>query len=243
MTSIADALIHTCADADALARAAADWLLALALAKSGNFAVALSGGSTPRRLYETLSTPPYLERFPWARTHWFFGDERFVPPSDPQSNYRMVREAMLARAPVPAENVHAVATDGLTPEQSAAAYERDLKTYYAADQLVPARPLFDAVLLGLGTDGHTASLFPGSSLLDERIALVAADTRSKTGARITLTYPALASTHAAAFLVAGAEKRRIFAELRQGNQKLPAGRLQVAGELRIFADEAALGIA
>lgn len=241
MNGLADAKVQVFADADALARAAADWLLALARAKAGNFAVALSGGSTPRQLYVTLSAPPYLELFPWTRSHWFFGDERFVPPAHPDSNYRMAREAMLERVPVPSANIHAVPTEGLTPEQSAVAYERELKSYYGAEQLDPARPLFDAVLLGLGADGHSASLFPGSPLLEERVAWVAADTSSKPEGRITLTYAALASTHAAAFLIAGAEKRAVFADIRQGNRTLPAGRLQVAGDLQVFADVAATG--
>ena len=101
------------------------------------FAVALSGGSTPRRLYELLAGPPYREAFPWARTHWFWGDERFVPHDSPESNYRMVREAMLARAPVPAGNVHPVPTEGLTPQAAALSYEQELKTFYGAATLSP----------------------------------------------------------------------------------------------------------
>ena len=114
------------------------------------FAVCLSGGSTPQRLYELLAGPPYRDKFPWSRTHWFWGDERFVPHDDALSNYRMVREALLSRAPIPAINIHPIPTEGISPEKAAAAYERELKSFYGAEHLDPARPLFDVNLLGLG---------------------------------------------------------------------------------------------
>ena len=136
--------------------------------EGGSFAVCLSGGSTPQRLYEHLAGPPYRDAFPWSRTHWFWGDEQFVPHDDALSNYRMVREALLSRAPIPAVNIHPIPTEGLSPEAAASAYERELKSFYGADHLDPARPLFDVNLLGLGPDGHTASLFPGSAVLAER---------------------------------------------------------------------------
>ena len=143
-------------------------------AKEGVFAVALSGGSTPRRLYEHLAGPPYRDAFPWSRTHWFWGDERFVPHGDAQSNYRMVREALLSRAPIPAINIHPIPTEGVSPEAAAVTYERELKSFYGAKRLDAARPLFDVTLLGLGPDGHTASLFPGTAVLAERDRWVAA---------------------------------------------------------------------
>ena len=115
------------ASAEALAQGGAEWLCALAQASSREFAVCLSGGSTPRRLYETLATPAIASRFPWPRVHWFWGDERFVPHDDPESNYRMVHEAMLSRVPIPAANIHPVPTAGLSPEQAAADYEATLK--------------------------------------------------------------------------------------------------------------------
>ena len=161
MTHPFEAKLEILADPEALSHRVADWLLEMATAKDGIFAINLSGGSTPRRLYERLAGPPYRDTFPWSRTHWFWGDERFVPHDDALSNYRMVREALLSRAPIPADNVHPIPTEGISPEAAASAYERQLKSFYGAERLDPARPLFDVTLLGLGPDGHTASLFPG----------------------------------------------------------------------------------
>jgi 6-phosphogluconolactonase len=236
-----EAELETFADAEALARRAAGWLIAATEGRD-RVAIALSGGSTPRRLYEILAQPPYRDEFPWSRTHWFWGDERFVPPDDALSNYRMVREALLSLVPVAADHIHAVPTVGTGPEAAAATYERTLQAFYGADRLAPARPLFDAVLLGLGPDGHTASLFPGTAVLEERERWVAAVLGAKDEARITLTYPALESSRHAAFLVAGPEKRTVLAALRRGDTQLPAARLRPVGTLRIFADTAAVGI-
>lgn len=127
MTAPSEVKLEILADPEALSRRVADWLLALATAKEGVFAVALSGGSTPRRLYERLAEPPYCDTFPWSRTHWFWGDERFVPHGDAQSNYRMVREALLSRAPIPAANIHPIRTEGVNPDAAAAAYESEFK--------------------------------------------------------------------------------------------------------------------
>lgn len=125
--------------------------------------------------------------------------------------------------------------------QAAAAYERELKSFYGAEQLDPSRPLFDVVLLGLGPDGHTASLFPGTAVLAERERWVAAVLGAKSEARITLTYPALESSRHAAFLVVGGEKRAMLRRLREADETLPASRLHPAGSLCIFADVAAAG--
>ncbi len=187
------------ADPEELARRVADWLLAISMARGSVFTLALSGGGTPRRLYELLAGPPYREVFPWHQTHLFWGDERFVPRDDASSNYRRVRDAMLSRAPIPAANIHPVQTEGLTPEAAASDYERELKSFYGVERLDPARPLFDVNLLGLGPDGHTASLFPGTAVLEERERWVAAVAGPK-HTRITLTYPALESSRHVAFL-------------------------------------------
>ena len=224
-------------DAEKLAHHAATWLTATAAATTGRFAVSLSGGSTPRRLYELLAGMS----FPWARTHWFWGDERFVSHDDPLSNYRMVREALLSRAPILPSNVHPIPTEGINPEAAASAYERELKSFYGAARLDPARPLFDVNLLGLGPDGHTASLFPGTAVLAERNSWVAAVVGAKPEARITLTYPALESSRHAAFLVAGDEKRAIFRRLRDGDNCLPAARLRPIAGVTWFLDRAAAG--
>jgi 6-phosphogluconolactonase len=217
----------------------ADWLLAEAIAKPGPFAIALSGGSTPRLLYERLAGPPYLERFPWERVHWFWGDERFVPQDDPLSNYRMAWEALLSKAPIPAGNIHPIPTEHLDPKMAAADYERSLMSFYGAEHFDPARPLFDVTLLGIGTDGHTASLFPGSPVLQERDRWVAAVIGEKPEPRITLTLPALDSSRHLAFLVTGEDKRQMLARLRQSDEGLPAACVRPVGTLHIFCDTAA----
>ena len=234
-------------DAEALARGAASWLLThvLASVSAGRQrpAVCLAGGSTPRRLYEILASPDVAPRFPWDRVHWFWGDERFVPHDHPDSNYRMVRAALLSRAPIPEANVHPVPAGvaGLSPDDAAAEYERTLKQFYGAGTLDPARPLFDATLLGLGEDGHTASLLPGEPVLKERTHWVAAVAHGRPEVRITLTYPALESSRNIAFLVAGAAKRSVLARARAGDPALPATHVRAAagGRLHWLADKAA----
>ena len=237
MTSLPEGRLEILADPEALAHRVAGWLLSEATSKDGVFAVALSGGATLRRLYEHLAEPPWRVGFPWSRTHWFWGDERFVPHDDGLSNYRMVREALLSRAPIPAINIHPIPTEGVSPEAAAFAYERELKYFYGAERLDPARPLFGVTLLGLGLDGHTASLFPGTAVLAERDRWVAAEAE----ARITLTYPALESSRRAAFLVAAAGKRAMLDRLRRGDASLPAARLRPTGKLYFFGDAAAAG--
>ena len=225
-------------DPTALAIRVAHWMTGLARAKKSEFAIALSGGSTPRVVYQALSGDGFVKKFPWAHVHWFWGDERFVPHEDPLSNFHMAWTAMLSHVPVPEANIHAVPTEGLSVEESAGAYDAALRTFYGADRLDPARPLFDLVLLGLGVDGHTASLFPQSEALAERRHWTAA-VRSQKPPRITLTLPALESSAHTAFLVTGTEKRSILRGLLQGDRDLPASRLHPMGELRFFVDTAA----
>jgi 6-phosphogluconolactonase len=241
MIETSGAILEVLANPEALARWVAGWITEMAIAKEGVFAVALSGGSTPRPIYEHLAAPPYRDAFPWSRTHWFWGDERFVPHDDPLSNYRMAQEALLSRAPIPAANIHPIPTGGGNPEAAALAYDRELKSFYGAECLDPARPLFDVNLLGLGPDGHTASLFPGNAVLGERDRWVAAVVGAKPEARITLTYPALESSRSATLIVAGKDKRDIFARFRSGDETLPAARLRPTGTLYLFADVAAAG--
>jgi 6-phosphogluconolactonase len=241
MTDPSDIKVEVLADPAALAERVAAWMLELALAKAGTFAICLSGGSTPKALYERLAQAAYRHAFPWERTHLFWGDERFVPKVDALSNYRMVHDALLAHAPIPAANIHAVETEGLSPEESAAAYARDLQTFYGDETLDPARPLFDVNILGLGQDGHTASLFPGTAVLDEREKWAAAVIGAKAEARITLTYPVLDSSRYAAFLVDGPGKAEILKTLLAGDQSLPAAHVHPVGALLLFADTAAKG--
>ncbi|HEU0156601.1 MAG TPA: 6-phosphogluconolactonase [Stellaceae bacterium] len=230
--------IEAATDAEALAQQAARWITGLAAAQSGPFAICLSGGSTPRRLYQLLASDPCRGMMPWDRVHWFWGDERFVPWDHPDSNYRMAREAMLAHAPVKAQNIHPIETAG-EPAHGARRYERELKTYYGAEALDPTRLLFDVTLLGLGPDGHTASLFPGTAILEERQRWAAEIVGARPETRITLTYPVLESSRHTAFLVAGTDKREILARALAGDQALPAARLKPQGDLVWFVDAAA----
>ncbi len=226
------------ADAAAVARHVANWLLEKALAKQGRFALGLSGGSTPKTLYALLATDEFRDHFPWDRTHIFFGDERFVPQDHPDSNYRMAREAMLSHVPIPDAQVHPWQTDG-DPEHSALHYADTLKRFYGSDTLDPANPLFDVQLLGLGEDGHTASLFPGVAALQERTAWTAAVVGAKPEPRLTLTYPVLDSAATVAFLAVGAGKRDILARAIAGDPALPAVHVVPVGTRVLFTDEAA----
>jgi 6-phosphogluconolactonase len=232
------ARVDVAKDPEALARRVAQWITDLAAHSPGRVAIGLSGGSTPRRLYQLLAEPPFCDALPWDRVHWFWGDERFVPREHPESNYGMVRQAMLARAPAPAANIHGIPTTG-APDEAARSYERELKSYYGAEALDPARPLFDVQLLGLGPDGHTASLIPGTSALHEQQRWVVPVVGARPETRITLTYPPLDSSRYTAFLVAGADKREILAQALSGDQTLPAARINPVGELIWFIDEAA----
>jgi 6-phosphogluconolactonase len=232
---------RTFENAEALAHEVAEWLCGLALASERDFAVCLSGGSTPRRLYETLASPAFASRLPWARMHLFWGDERFVPHDDPESNYGMVRKALLSRVSLPQGNIHPVPTEGLSPEQAATDYQATLKQFYGADELSPDRPLFDVTLLGIGDDGHTASLFPGEPTLKETQRWVVAVNSAKYGPRITLTYPALDSARNVAFLVVGKAKRQVVARVRAHDSALPAAMVQPVGRLHWFTDRAAMG--
>ena len=244
-------------DAPSIATRGAEWLIeqiAHAIAKRGRAAVTLSGGATPRALYAHLAEHPWRDRIQWDLLHLFWSDERFVPHDDAASNLHMVRETLLDHVPIPAANVHAIPYLGSTADrasasafaragEAAAAYAKTLATFYGSDTLDDANPLFDVVLLGLGEDGHTASLFPGSPALDERSAWVAAITTGDKPppVRITLTYPALESTHAVAFLVSGAAKRDIAARVLAGNESLPAARIRPHGGMLWIMDEDAAG--
>jgi 6-phosphogluconolactonase len=200
----------------------------------------LSGGSAPKRVYELLGGAGLRGRIDWRKAHLFWGDERFVPHSHPDSNYKMARDALISHVPIPAQQVHAIRTDAVSPEAAAALYATTLENYYEGAILDPGRPLFDVTLLGLGEDGHTASLFPGSCALDERRAWVVPVVGVKPQPRITLTYPALESSRDIVFLVAGAEKREILARVLGGDRSLPAARIETRGAIRIFADKAAI---
>ena len=227
-------------DLHALSRRAAEWFAETASAASGTVRVALSGGSTPKELYALLAGDPFRESMPWDRLEFFWGDERFVPYDDAASNYRMAKETLLSRVPVTPERVHPMPVDG-TPDDAAVRYETLLKRLYGADEFDPARPFFHIMLLGLGSDGHTASLIPGQPVLEERRRWVSAVKGGRAEQRITLTYPMIESSRTIAFLVGGAEKASAVRRARSGDRELPAARIRPHGEVIWFLDRAASG--
>ncbi|MFC5320690.1 6-phosphogluconolactonase [Bradyrhizobium oligotrophicum] len=228
------------ADKAAMARAAADLLLARIAANSGRIAICLTGGSSPKQLYELLATDAYRDRIPWPRVHWFIGDERFVPPGDPLHNMTMARSAFLDACAPPA-NIHPIPTDTTDPEDAARAYERELKTFYGAEQLDAARPLFELVLLGIGPDGHVASLFPGFPAADVRDRWVVGVDQAHVAPfvpRVSLTLPVLASCRTVLFEVGGADKRPILTRVLAG-EDLPANRARSDHQTILLIDAAA----
>jgi len=229
------------ADPAALAIAAAERLMARIEANSGRVAICLTGGSSPKQLYQLLATDTYSKRIPWDRVHWFIGDERFVPSADPLNNMRMAREIFLDRF-APANRIHPIPTDLADADESAGRYEHELRAFYGADHLDLARPLFDLVLMGIGPDGHTASLFPDYPALAETRRWVVGVPKAHVEPlvpRVTLTLPALASCREMLFELAGAEKRAILTELSK-DESLPANRARSIGETVLLVDQAAL---
>jgi 6-phosphogluconolactonase len=197
--------------------------------------VALAGGGTPRRTYELLAEPPHRAAVPWGLCQVFFGDERCVPPDHADSNHRMAREALLSRVPIPPAQVHRIRGEAEDADAEAARAEAELRA-----ALGPA-PRLDLAVLGMGPDGHVASLFPGSpALAEERRLALAVVAAKPPPRRITLTLPALCAAEAALFLVAGAEKAERVAEVLSGRAPdLPASRVRPAGESIWLLDAAA----
>jgi 6-phosphogluconolactonase len=229
------------ADRDALAKAAAERLLARMAANAGRIAICLTGGSSPKQLYALLATDAYRNRIPWDRVHWFIGDERFVPPADPRHNMAMARQTFLD-ACAPSANIHPIPTDTASPDESAARYASELQSFYGADRLDKARPLFDLVLLGVGPDGHVASMFPGYPAIEETARWVVGVPKANVEPfvpRVTLTLPALASCREMLFELAGADKRAILTRVLDG-ENLPANRARSDGETVWLTDAAAL---
>jgi 6-phosphogluconolactonase len=228
-------------DAAALAQTAAQRLIDRVTGKD-RAAVCLTGGSSPAGLYRLLGEKPWRGKVPWDSVHWFIGDDRFVPETDPLSNMGMARQLFLDRTGAPRQNIHPIATDANDPEGAARIYEDDLKAFYGAGRLDPARPLFDLVLMGLGGDGHTASLFPHSPALDEKdrwVLGIAKAGMEPFVPRVTLTFPALASTREMLFLVDSADKRAILSRVLAG-EDLPAHRAYSDGDLVWLAVGAAM---
>ena len=229
------------ADAAALARTAAERLMARIAANAGRIAICLTGGSSPELLYQLLGTEAWRAKIPWPRVHWFIGDERFVPASDPLNNMAMARAIFLDRNAA-AANIHPIQTTAGSPDASADAYQRELQVFYGAARFDPARPLFDLVLMGAGPDGHTASLFPGYPAIEETERWVVGVPKANVAPfvpRVTLTLPALASCREMLFEIAGSGKRAILTRLLNG-ENLPALRARSTGETIWLVDEAAL---
>jgi 6-phosphogluconolactonase len=206
-------------DAHELALTAAERLLAgsqNAISAKGVFTIALSGGATPKQLYQLLADPnqPFRDQFPWDQTHFFWPDERQVGPDHPDSNYRMAKEAMLEHVPVPEANVHRMLGEKTNVQESVSEYEAQLRDFFKVNN--SEFPSIDLVLLGLGTDGHTASIFPGSEVLLETRRLIAAPFVVKLNAyRLTMTLPVLNNAASIVFLVSGEEKARILRDVLQ----------------------------
>jgi 6-phosphogluconolactonase len=235
-------------DNAALSRAAADEILRAAraaLQEHGRFTVALSGGSTPRAIFARLAADAAAGRtqLPWDKVQVFFGDERHVPPDHPDSNYRMANEALLSKVPIPPANVHRIHAE-LEAARAAVEYEDELRRTFGSH--AGEVPRFDLIMLGMGPDGHTASIFPGSAALRERTALVAANWVEKLNChRITFTYPLLNAAAEVLFVAGGADKAGMLRHVLRGDpsgQKHPAQAVRPAsGRLLWLVDEAAAG--
>jgi 6-phosphogluconolactonase len=235
-------------DTEHMAHATAELLVTIAVSSiddRGSFSVALSGGSTPRRAYEHLATKEFASRVDWSHIHVFWGDERCVPPRHPRSNYGMAREALLDHIPIPTRNVHRVLGE-LAPAEAASRYEATLRQFFSPEQEGEA-VTFDLVLLGMGTDGHTASLFPRSKVLAERSRWVASDYVDETKDwRVTLTPPAINAARQVSFLVSGRAKARTVQQVIRGPRQsrlLPAQIVQPkSGNLTWLLDSEAAAL-
>lgn len=205
-----------------------------AIGQRNRFSVALSGGSTPKAAYELLANPPYCDRVDWPHVHVFWGDERCVPPDDTRSNYRMAREALLDHVPIPGDNIHRVLGES-SPADAARAYASELSEFFGNDSAG-----FDLVLLGLGTDGHTASLFPRTGVVHERERRAAEVYEEHSELwRVTLTLPVLAAARCIAFVVSGADKAVVLAEVLLGAEdpsRLPAQLIRKCAAARWLVD-------
>ncbi len=226
-------------DADAVARAAADIIAESSEAAGDRFSIALSGGHTPSELFETLATEPYLSRIAWDKWSVWWGDERCVPPTDAMSNYALAAETLLNRVPIPAEHVHRI--HGEAGSQAASrAYENELRDHFGSGV-----PQFDLILLGLGEDGHTASLFPGTQALQEtRHPVVPSVAPWPPRDRVTLSLPVINAARRVVFVVVGREKahalRMVIAADQEDAQQPPAALVRpVSGAAQFVVDEAA----
>ena len=238
--------IQIFADTEAMSRSAADALaehIWASLQTCDVYSIALSGGSTPRRLYELLADDPQLRgQLPWDRIHFFWGDERHVPPDHPESNYHMALDALLSRIPIPPDNIHRIHAENPDADKAAADYAREIRRFF---KIVTGKmPCFNCILLGMGSDGHTASLFPGSPALAEQKSLVMANWVDKFQSfRITLTVPVINSADLILLLVSGGQKADTLKAVLAGDQppdRYPVQRIQPKqGRMLWFLDRPA----
>ena len=210
-----------------------------AIKRDGRASVALSGGGTPRALFTLLAEPDWREAIDWSRVHVFWGDERFVPPTDAQSNFRMANETLLSKVPIPTENVHRFITERGDAAGVAAEYEKTIREYFKGHE-----PAFDLILLGLGTNAHTASLFPNCAALNETNRLVIAEHIEEVKSeRLTFTVPLINAAHDVCFLVSGGEKAEVVRNVLEGTmnpEQKPAQLIRpTRGKLTWLMDEAA----
>ena len=238
--------IEIVTDAKAMSRTAAEILIehiAESLHTEDVYSIALSGGSTPRNLYALLADDPGLrEQIPWQRIHFFWGDERHVPPDHPDSNYQMAYEALLSKVPVPPANIHRIRAENPDADKAAQEYARDMRRFFGIAGSEP--PRFNCVLLGMGSDGHTASLFPGSPALEEHKRLVVANWVEKFNSfRITLTLPVFNNADLVLLLVSGEQKAKIIKAVLAGDPekiRFPVQHIQPnAGVLTWILDQSA----
>jgi 6-phosphogluconolactonase len=229
-------------DATALAVAAAERVMARIATNPGRIAICLTGGSSPKQLYELLGQELYVGRIPWDRMHWFIGDDRFVKPGDPLHNMSMARGIFLDRC-APAANIHPIDTAASSPAEAAASYASELQRFYGASELDPAQPLFDLVLMGVGPDGHVASLFPGYPAIEVTNQWVVGVPEAHVAPfvpRVSLTLPALGSCREMLFMMGGADKRAILSRVL-ADEDLPANRARSStGETVFLCDRAAM---
>lgn len=255
--------IQVFADQTAIQEAAAQRIAASAaraISERGRFSIALSGGSTPRGLYERLTQQPFRSQIDWEKVHVFWGDERYVPREDPESNYHLAYEALLSQVPIPVGQIHSFPTNLADPQQAANAYTKELQAFVAeatpgavdltsptAGEMETTPPLsqiqLDLILLGMGPDGHTASLFPHSATLDaDDDVLVAVEEQAPKPppVRLTLTLPVINSAREVIFLVAGSDKAATLRAVVNGTGDFPSQRVQpTSGELIWLVDAAA----
>ena len=210
--------------------------------KHRRFRVSLSGGSTPKLTYELLATPEFNSRIDWSLVDLFWGDERYVPHDHPESNYGMTHKALLQHVPVPPSSIHAVPTELRPADAAASAYEEDIRKTFGSDEV----PVFDLIFLGLGTNGHTASLFPHSTALKETKRLVIADFVQEVNMwRISMTAPLLNRGRVVAFLIAGQDKAQVLRDVMLGPRdpdRLPAQLIAPEGQSLWMIDEAAASL-